>query len=240
MTPETAMRLLALNRQFYDAFAGDFSNTRRGIPPGMQRLLSTIPAKAAVLDLGCGNGRAAAFLTKNGHCGGYTGLDASERLLNEARCAIPATYRAEFIQADLSTSNWENCLPVGKYDILLAFAVLHHIPSYALRLRFVQAVQRRLAPQGRLLLSNWQFLNSARLRARIQSWDKAGLSNDDVDEGDYLLDWRQGGSGLRYVHHFTNASLEDLAGQAGFHVCETFLSDGEGGNLSLYQVWEYN
>jgi hypothetical protein len=30
-----------------------------------------------------------------------------------------------------------------------------------------------------------------------------GLSANDVDPGDYLLDWRSGGEGLRYIHHFS-------------------------------------
>src|SRR4030042_4821702 len=82
MTPDTAAHLLALNRQFYDTYSGEFSNTRRGIPPGMQRLLSTLPAEATVLDLGGGNGRVAGLLAENNWHSRYTGLDGSERLLS--------------------------------------------------------------------------------------------------------------------------------------------------------------
>jgi hypothetical protein len=85
--------------------------------------------------------------------------------------------------------------------------------------------------------SEWQFLGSERLRARIQPWSEAGLEAPDVDLGDFLLDWRQGGYGLRYVHHFTLNELEELAEETGFMIQETFRSDGEGGNLGLYQVW---
>jgi hypothetical protein len=58
-----------------------------------------------------------------------------------------------------------------------------------------------------------------------------------MDPGDALLDWRSGGLGLRYVHHFTPDELSDLARDAGFSLEETFWSDGEGGRLGLYQVW---
>lgn len=240
MTPKTAQRLLALNRGFYDAFAGEFSVTRRGIPPGIERLLYGLPVEAAVLDLGCGNGRAAVYLAKLGHKGRYTGLDASVHLLGEARRSLPDDYRAELVQADLGTPDWESSLSSIKYDVILAFAVLHHIPGHPLRRHFVQAVRGNLAQGGSFLLSNWQFLNSARMRARIQPWEKAGLSPADLDEGDYLLDWRRGGSGLRYAHHFSAETLAQLAEEGGFRVQDTFLSDGEGGKLSLYQVWEYN
>lgn len=63
------------------------------------------------------------------------------------------------------------------------------------------------------------------------------MSGAEVDPGDYLLDWRSGGAGLRYVHHFSEAELGELAHEAEFRVEETFYSDGETRNLGLYQVW---
>ncbi len=85
--------------------------------------------------------------------------------------------------------------------------------------------------------SEWQFLSSERLRRRLQPWEEAGLSSDRVDPGDYLLDWRSHGYGLRYVHHFSEDELAALAAECGFEVLETFLADGREGNLSIYQVW---
>jgi hypothetical protein len=82
-------------------------------------------------------------------------------------------------------------------------------------------------------------LNSGKLKARIQLWSRIGLSDDEVDEGDYLLDWRSGGEGLRYAHHFSAEELLRLAGQAGMRVSESFLSDGENGRLGLYQIWTH-
>jgi len=32
--------------------------------------------------------------------------------------------------------------------------------------------------------------------------------------------------------------LDELADASGFHVADTFYSDGEGGRLGLYQIWE--
>jgi hypothetical protein len=32
--------------------------------------------------------------------------------------------------------------------------------------------------------------------------------------------------------------LEQLAAETGFHILETFSSDGENGALGLYQVWQ--
>jgi 2-polyprenyl-3-methyl-5-hydroxy-6-metoxy-1,4-benzoquinol methylase len=125
----------------------------------------------------------------------------------------------------------------GGWSVITAFAVLHHIPSHDLRLGILQTVHQLLKSDGLFIHSNWQFLNSEKLKARIQDWSKAGLSPDEVDPNDYLLDWRSGGEGLRYVHHFDEDELRDLAKATGFQIKDVFYSDGETGNLGLYQVW---
>jgi hypothetical protein len=105
-------------------------------------------------------------------------------------------------------------------------------------LSILNTIHQLLKPDGLFIHSNWQFLNSAKLKAKIQPWDVATISESDVDAGDYLLDWRSGGAGLRYVHHFDERELGELAEASGFEITETFHSDGEGGNLGLYQVWK--
>jgi hypothetical protein len=86
--------------------------------------------------------------------------------------------------------------------------VLHHIPSDEIRLEILRTVHDLLAEGGKFIHANWQFLNSEKLKARIKPWEDAAVSESDVDAGDYLLDWRSGGQGLRYVHHFTEADVE--------------------------------
>jgi 2-polyprenyl-3-methyl-5-hydroxy-6-metoxy-1,4-benzoquinol methylase len=118
------------------------------------------------------------------------------------------------------------------------FATLHHIPNNEIRLDILKTVKKLLKPNGKFILSNWQFLNSEKLKARIQPWDKVGINQSEVDDGDYLLDWRSGGEdGLRYAHHFSAEELLRLAEQAGMRVTDSFSSDGNGGNLGLYQIW---
>jgi len=115
---------------------------------------------------------------------------------------------------------------------------LHHIPSTELRLNMLRVVHQLLGQEGIFIHSNWQFLNSAKLKARIQPWASVGMSSSQLDAGDYLLDWRSGGEGLRYVHHFDQSEFLELANASNFRIMETFSSDGEGGNLGLYQVWK--
>jgi tRNA (uracil-5-)-methyltransferase TRM9 len=236
VNPTTISRLLELNWQFYQTFALPFSATRQRLQPGVLKILDQIHPDEDLLDLGCGNGELARELARCGHAGSYTGLDFSRPLLDEARLGQPSNFH--FILADLSGDAWDTKLIDTRFDSVLAFALLHHIPGVERRRSLLHKVKILLEPGGRFIHSEWQFLNSPRLAARVQPWESIDLSNDDVDPGDYLLDWRQGGTGLRYVHHFSEPELAELAADSGFEVIETFFSDGETHNLGLYQVWK--
>jgi SAM-dependent methyltransferase len=239
MQAETAARLIDLNRQFYQTFALQFSATRQRLQPGVRRVLDNLPSSASLLDLGCGNGELAHELLRRDHQGSYLGLDFSQELLAQANAVVveSTSERFRFQQADLTASGWDENLAGYQPQIILAFAALHHIPGSNLRQEILRTVHRLLPMDGQFIFSVWQFLNSPRLKKRIQPWEAAGLNAVDVDAGDYLLDWRQGGHGLRYVHHFSPEELGELARQTGFEIQSTFLSDGENGKLGLYQVW---
>lgn len=234
----TASKLIELNQLFYQTFALQFSQTRQRFQPGVRRILESLPNAANILDLGCGNGELARYLFQKSQLGAYVGLDFSPGLLAEAREKVSHEGQAIFLQADLSQPGWAENLPHTPFDFILAFAVFHHLPGDELRRRVLRTAHSLLAAQGRLIHSEWQFLNSPRLAARIQPWEPVGLSPAQVDPGDYLLDWRQGGSGRRYVHLFTLEELSALAAGSGFNIVDTFSSDGEAHNLSLYQTWE--
>jgi tRNA (uracil-5-)-methyltransferase TRM9 len=237
---DTIARLLSLNRLFYQTFGREFSSTRQRLQPGVLRILDTLSGSESQLDLGCGNGELARERMRRGQCGPYTGLDFSPSLLEVARRGwedAPAT----FIRADLASPDWDKrmVMPVQQvFDLVTAFAVLHHIPGVTLRLSILEKIHALLQPGGQFIHSEWQFLNSDKLKGRLQPWREIGLSDQDVEPGDYLLDWRSGGRGLRYVHSFDEAELTALAEASRFRICSGFLSDGENGLLGLYQVWE--
>jgi SAM-dependent methyltransferase len=239
MDPAIAARLIELNREFYTRFGDSFSATRQRIQPGVRRVLDLLKGDERVLDLGCGNGELARELARRGQRGSYLGLDFSLPLLREAESQLMG-FSAQFMAIDLTrlSVNSIQSSVTNHWSLITAFAVLHHIPSRELRLNILQAVHQLLQPAGLFIHSNWQFLNSEKLKARIQSWEVATVSGSEVDAGDYLLDWRSGGKGLRYVHHFNEGELNELAKVTGFRVIDTFYSDGETGNLGLYQVWK--
>jgi tRNA (uracil-5-)-methyltransferase TRM9 len=233
MDAAVAQRLIALNEQFYQTLAAPFSASRGRVQPGVRRVLDGLASEASILDLGCGNGSVAEALAAQGHAGKYVGLDFSEELLKVAWQKAEGL-KATFIKADLA-GDWP--LGEGQFDLVCMFAALHHIPGRERRFELLQRVHGLLLPGGRFVHSNWQFLSSPRLVERIQDWQTAGLNAGDVDEGDYLLDWRGGGEGLRYVHHFGEEELAGFAEDADFKIQDSFLSDGKEGNLAIYQTW---
>lgn len=243
MKPEITQKLLNVNRQFYQTFANQFSATRRRIQPGVDKILEHLPEEASILELGCGNGELPLQLSRKKRRGSYLGLDFSSPLLELAqeinqKIAQTSALKVQFRSADLASQDWEAALTENKFEFILAFAFLHHIPSEELRAQILDKARRLLEYNGLFIHSEWQFLNSPRLVARIQPWSTLGLSELDVDSGDYLLDWRQGGSGLRYVHFFQAQELQRLAESSNFQIIETFFSDGMGNRLGLYQTWQ--
>ena len=97
---------------------------------------------------------------------------------------------------------------------------------------------------GVFIHSEWQFQNSPKMMSRVQPWAIAGIDETDVEAGDTLLDWRHAAAGqgeergLRYVHLFSKDELSGLAEKLNARIVAEFESDGKGGNLALYQVWE--
>jgi len=243
MDSQVIKKLIDINRRFYDQFGGSFSATRQRLQPGVRKVLETISADDSVLDLGCGNGHFLRELHDRGHRSPLLGADFSLPLLREAGATPGVEWREvdlthlSVVSEQLSVKSYQ--LSVTEcWSLITMFAALHHIPSNEIRLDILRTVKKLLKPGGRFILSNWQFLNSEKLKARIQPWSRVGLSDSDVDEGDYLLDWRGGGGeGLRYVHQFSAEELLRLADQVRMKVEAGFLSDGENGRLGLYQTW---
>jgi len=235
MDANITKQLIELNRKFYDQFGESFSATRQRLQPGVKQILDSIQADESVLDLGCGNGFFLRALHDRGHQAPLLGADFSLPLLREADSMPGVEFRAVDL-TQLSVIS-DQLSVTDHWSLITCFATMHHIPSREVRLDILRTVKKLLKPNGKFILSNWQFLNSDKLKARVQPWGRVGLSDSDVDDGDYLLDWRSGGEGLRYAHQFSEGELFGLAEQAQMKVEASFLSDGKNGRLGLYQIW---
>lgn len=242
MNSRTVDQLVTINRQFYQSCAQSFSQTRQRVQPGVRRILDdyvTPLQEVSLLDVGCGNADILPALAESQFRGAYTGIDFSTDLMRESRFESDF-FTVDFFERDLTRPDWSSELRIGECDFVFCFAALHHIPGREARVALLRQVQKLLRPDGLFAFSVWQFQRSVRLARRIQAWDTVEIDQSELDEGDYLLDWRatgQGSAALRYVHVYSGEELAALAGACGFRCVEMFTSDGKEGNLSDYQVW---
>jgi len=232
----TRARLLELNRKFYSQFSADFSATRSSERFNIEPFRKFLANDIRLLDAGCGNGRLAGALENAGFSLAYVGIDGSPELVAFAQKenATLRNVRAQFRVVDLTLPRWSESLrDAPPFDVIVSLAVLHHIPSFALRANVLREIRARLKPNGIFVMSNWQFLNDERLRKKIVAPDKIAPGEWRLDPGDYFLDWKRGGVGYRYVHWIDETKVEDLADASGWQVVEQFLADK---NLNLYSV----
>jgi len=244
MDEKTIERLLALNQEFYTTFAQPFAASRPASDPVLTGILPHIPQRARVLDVGCGNGRLALLLDQERPGTAYLGIDAVPELIELARAESDhlRAISAEFRVRDITRPGWSNNLYDESsshrpgFDCGVILAVLHHIPSFNLRVQVLRETGSLLSSHGRLIFSTWQFLDSARMRRKIVDWAEVDIAEESLEPGDYLLDWKREGRGLRYCHLVDRGEMERLAAESGFRIRETFRAGGREGTLSLFAI----
>jgi ubiquinone/menaquinone biosynthesis C-methylase UbiE len=133
-------------RAAYDALAGLFAERHAATPPGVaacaERFAAALRTGARVLDLGCGHGRDAAFLTDQGLA--VVGADLSPGMLAQARRRTTAP----LVESDMCA------LPFAadSFDGVWCNAALLHLPKADAPLALAE-MRRALRPQGVLYLA---------------------------------------------------------------------------------------
>jgi len=238
MKPITIQRLNSINRLFYQTTADEFDATRGRPWPGWAEILPYIQREHngetfSVLDVGCGNGRFGAYLADELKLEiDYHGIDNNPTLLDHAektlRDAPGMAYTLE--QRDVVLSPPE----IGEFDLVAAFGLLHHIPGNANRQTFVQQLAQRVRPGGILAFACWRFYDYERFRKRLIDWPE-DLANE-IEAGDYLLDWRRGDVAWRYCHHVDDAEHAQLIRASGLDDIHTYRADGADNQTNQYSL----
>ena len=216
MDGDLQRRLNAINRSFYRQGWRSFVARRQEPWPGWSQLLTLLRTdgwhnEASVLDLGCAHGRFATFLDSQGHHGRYLGIDSSPPLVLSA----PGSSRiTTYVCGDLDDSlNFST-----RYDLVVAFGLLHHIPGREARLRLVEALATRVVSDGHLVVTLWNPDDKRRQRA---------TAVDGGEPGDALLPWGVGGEQVRYCHFFDDDEVGEISTRLGD--VRTFRADGRSG-----------
>lgn len=251
MRDQTRRQLRALSRAFYDARAADFDASRADLPwPGWERVRAALPAgPLRVLDVGCGNGRLARFLVtpddgREPAPLDYLGLDASAALVEAAERRQPPATRAtcRFAVHDfLESEPPGDGLPAGPFELVALMGVLHHVPGRATRRGLLEACADRLAPDGLLALTVWQFADRPRFARRRLPWSSLGpvegapVDEADLEDGDQLLGFGEDPAAApRYCHQVADAEIEDWPARLGLEPVADFRADGAEGDLNRY------
>lgn len=251
----TIRQLNALTSEFYAREAASFSATRQAPWRGWEQAWDIIAAEdpalaerpLSVLDLGCGNLRFERFLVERAT--GPFAVTAVDNCLALAS-NLPAKASIDFTELDIVESLSGNVLashlPHDTCDLAVAFGLMHHLPTFAMRADAIASLLCSLRPGGFAIASFWQFLNDARLAgkaAAVTDEGRAAHRLPPFEPGDYLLGWQHADAVYRFCHHADDDEIDNLlvAIQANpdappFREVARFSADGKVGNLNRYVV----
>ena len=185
----------------------------------MEFLFDSISENDKVLDLGCGSGRFHPLFEKRK--GDYYGIDFSAKMIEIAKETYP---RARFWLGTGFSLAFESEF----FDKVYVIAVLHHIPSKELRLKFLEEAKRVLKNKGRLVLTVWDLKEKQNLP-----------KNKNLGRNELFLPWY--GAKDCYFHKFSLKELEELVLEAGLKIIEKGeIMVGERPYNNFYLICEKN
>lgn len=197
MDDELAKQIQVTNTRFYEENGASFARTRsytwneeRAIAPLIQHGMS-------VVDIGAGNGRFARILHDKQIT--YLGIEPSSALRQSADPSL-----------DIRDGSLPH-LPLSDNlaDLTVCFAVLHHLPTEALRRTAVQELIRITKPGGIIVASAWYLAENTGNHTPIPH----------ADPGDIWVPWHADHSDAqRYVHRMQPQEWEELWQHPMLHI----------------------
>lgn len=210
-------------------------------------------APVRVLDVACGNMRFAAFLREE-----LRGRQIDYFAVDDCAGLVPHLPEDEGFSTCFQNLDIIGELAVGvglaraidaePCDLVGCFGFFHHVPSFELRVRLIDALLRKTASGGVVCASFWQFMGDEKFVKKAEAWNSkargelasAGLDVSQLETGDYFLGWQNEPGLWRYCHHFEELEIDALVAAA----CEggkarevaRFSADGKSSAMNRYVV----
>lgn len=210
-------------------------------------------APVRVLDVACGNMRFAAFLREE-----LRGRRIDYFAVDDCAGLVPHLPEDEGFSTCFQNLDIIGELAVGvglartidaePCDLVGCFGFFHHVPSFELRVRLIDALLRKTASGGVVCASFWQFMGDEKFVKKAEAWNSkargelasAGLDVSQLETGDYFLGWQNEPGLWRYCHHFEELEIDALVAAA----CEggkarevaRFSADGKSSAMNRYVV----
>ena len=242
MDTRTAHMLNALNMRFYAENAKSFSQTRKNPWEGWERLSPLVRRASSILDVACGNMRFERYIQEV--CGASLPdvycVDACSEL---AHIGPEVSFqRLDVVNSCIDGSDLGLHLAAPPCDLVVSFGFLHHVPGVEARHALLRALADKTASGGYIVISFWQFMNDERIAAKaVETTSRFNKELEfELDEGDYLLGWKDVPGACRYCHHFSDGEIDGLAMvlENRFKVFDRFRADGRSAPLNTYLVMQ--
>lgn len=209
MKKEKAQKTMQDIAAVYDQVAIPFIASRKKDWEEFQVLSRFIKPESIILDAGCAHGRLVPYLQDIGVTPNqYTGIDISERLIHHAKEAYP---NFRFETGNVTALPYQD----NYFDVAISSAVLHHIPSEALRIQTLKESYRVTKPGGYIIYYVWNAFYFKHLWKHIVwSYIKHFVTLGTHEARDMSLPFF-GKHNRRYVHAFTKKELQNLCKKSG-------------------------
>ena len=181
-----------------------------------------------VLEVSCGHGGGASYLTRTFRPARYVGLDLNAAGVRFCRRRHAGVAGLEFVRGDAGALPFAD----GSFDVVVNVEASHCYPDFA---RFLAEVARVLRPGGRFLYADFRFADGGAIEAWERDLAAAPLRcverrviNAEVKRGMDLNTARSLALIDRHLPRFMRGAGRDFAGVKGSRVYEALA----GGTLS--------
>ncbi len=218
MHEQLARKLVAQTLAQYNRIAPEFDSTR-GQSEDFTGLTQYVKQGDLVLDVGCGNGRLADVMRDRGV--NMIGVDGSGELIARCRQKYSADSDAGwlgFTVADVLELPFDG----EQFDVVFMLAVMHHIPSEALRLQLCRDI-RSMTKRGGLWIGTTWNLRGVEFQTRYALAEQFAHPTSGFDSGDVTIPWKASGDVAdRYCHAFTCDELRKIFELCGWRVRDLY------------------